>query len=81
MLKCENFSIFRQFNEFGCSGKLSCLNNIIFANLAILGTGNSNIYGNLIFNQIGEIGIGFIPGGGFYMINHSWFGQKHSIIG
>jgi len=70
MLKCENFRIFRQFNEFGCSGKLSRLNDIILANLAIFGTGNSNIYGNLIFKQVGEIGIGFVPGRGLYSGTH-----------
>lgn len=42
-LKCEHSRALRHGNQLGCSCKLGCLDHVALANLAILGTWDSDV--------------------------------------
>jgi len=47
-LKCKHSRALRHGNQLGCSCKLGCLDHIAFANLAILGTWDSDVDGDFL---------------------------------
>lgn len=48
--KCKNIGALRNFKKFGCTRKGYGINDVFFANLATLGTGNSDEYGDLVLH-------------------------------